>query len=161
MIRKWQVQAAATRDRLAQVPQTGSMGKRGLLQPTRLFNNTDTVFLPGHVIGFDATGALALAIAGTTIVRSCFVSRVTCQIGEEVVFAASGVWPVRVQSDVAEDVGEGDPAYLSATEAGTLTNSRPSGGTQQLVGMFAGTKRTATQNLIPVVLHVDLAGASR
>jgi len=120
-----------------------------------MVNTGSTVFLPGELIGLSG-GALALALAPG--IRALGVCTALATPGEAVLHSRGGLQSVLVEDGVLPVAD--DPAFLSFTQAGRVTPTRPSGGAQ-LVGQFAGaTDSTGKANVYLVANLNILRGVS-
>jgi len=121
-------------------------------------NLTDTAFLPGQLVGYDSANApaLAYALAGS-IVRPFMVMVAAAGPREPIIAASAGQVYVKVEAGLT--ISAGNPCYLSASEAGSTTNSAPTGSNLRFtIGGFTGERNN--DNLAPVVLNPGLGGGS-
>jgi hypothetical protein len=99
-----------------------------------IVNSSVTVFTPGALGGYDASGNLVLATAaGTTPILARFVSLNNAAPAKEMSIVTSGLVPV--QTDLPP-LKRGDPAWLSQSSPGKATRTRPTTGSRQMLGVF-------------------------
>lgn len=120
-----------------------------------LVNTGTQAFLRGDLIGVDSDDRPALALADS--VRAGVVAVAPFGAGAEMLVASAGLLDVAVEADTTPAVG--DPVFLSASEAGTATPTRPTASYAQLLGQFWSTRNAAT-GLARVALHISLQHVS-
>ena len=115
-------------------------------------NTGITALSKGDLWGRDSNGkvkrALATSASGTTVIASAVCTQ-NSPVNEPLYFTVAGLVDLRVESGVV--VAEGDFAYVSDTQAGSATNSKPS--SMQIVGRFTGPKNSRT-NTAPAIVIV-------
>lgn len=113
-----------------------------LTKTDHVFNTAKAVLTPGQVLGHDSDGTLALAYAaGSSLIVPFGVCVVSTGRQANLLFGSYSTWPVRLESDSIAPT-PGDPAWLSASVAGTATDTRPSSASDWkiLLGQFVAEK---------------------
>lgn len=113
----------------------GRLGYEALLAPEidltktdHIFNTSPTVLTTGQVLGFDASGIPALAYAlGDSKVMPFGVCVISTARQANIVFASYGTWALQLESTSISPT-PGDPAWLSDSVAGAVTDTRPTTG---------------------------------
>jgi hypothetical protein len=131
-------------------------------QPTgtsRLVNNSTNPLTAGSLAGFDADGFMAKAIAASTVIRPSFL--VLSNASPGIPFGAAFIGPHPVNVEFGVSPSRGDPAFLSQTDAGRVTNTRQSSGKVFLVGQFVSLLDPASNKadvmLIPNIEYTTVA----
>ena len=100
-------------------------------------NASYNTYLKGEIVSFD-DGVLSKACAlASNLLRPFGILVESCSHGEISRYSDSGQQYVRVQS--GDSPNGGDPVYLSPSEAGTVTTTRPTSGNMVwTLGQFSG-----------------------
>jgi hypothetical protein len=133
---------------------TGAVVSQVQQQPVlSLLNTSSNVFVPGELVGFpDGKPAKAIA-SGSGFIRANYLCLNTCPPRLSLSLMGSGVEWVCVESGASPQPGE--PAMLSTTQAGRVTNALATGGAyRQIIGQFYSAKNEGGKAL--VILNISL-----